>query len=166
MSTRLSRWWQPELALVLALPLAALAGGVLTLRASAVDLSVDGVDAGVRRTAQVQTAQLDPDLAAARRGLLARLEVDRVRGLVRVRVPAPGAATQGLRLDFLHPLHAHRDLHVRLRADGAAFVAPLAPARDSHWRVVLSDPARSWRLVGTLPRGSEALALQPALPLP
>jgi hypothetical protein len=55
---------------------------------------------------------------------------------------------------------------VRLRADGAEFVAPLAPARDSRWRVVLSDPARSWRLVGTLPRESEALALQPALPRP
>ena len=159
------RWWQPELWLVLALPVAALTGGALTLHAAAGDLSVAGAEAGVRRTAQVQTAQLDPDLVAARAGLHAQLRVERARGEVRVQLP-PGAASPNLHLQFIHPLRADLDLRASARRDGAEWVAQLAPAQASRWRVVLADPARGWRLVGTLQRDRDALSLRPALATP
>lgn len=161
MTTR--RWLQPELWLVLALPLATIAGGLLTLRAVAGDLSTDGAAENVRRTAQVQTAELDPDLAAARRGLSARLVVDRARGQVRVHMPAAAAGT-GMEVSFLHPLQAQLDLHAALQAREGRWSAPLSPATGSRWRVVLSDRARSWRLVGTLPAHGGELQLRPALP--
>jgi hypothetical protein len=165
MSTKVRRW-SPELLLVLAIPLAALAGGVATLRLVDGDLSADGVAEGARRTAQVQEAELDPDLAAARARLAAQLQVVRARGEVRVVLPQAGFANEGLQLDLLHSLHAKRDLHARLRPHGGAWVATLAPDAGSRWRVVLSDPRRRWRLVGTLERGAGSLALHPALAAP
>ena len=158
------RWWVPELMLVLGIPLAAILGGVLTLIVASGDLSVNGEQEGVRRTAQVQTADFAPDLAAARAGLRAQVSVDRSRGEVRVRLPEGFAAREGLELDFVHSLQRGRDLHARLQAREGAWVASLAPDAGSRWRVVLADGGRQWRLVGTLPRGAATLSLQPALP--
>jgi len=161
-----ARRWSPELLLVLAIPLAALAGGVATLRLADGDLSADGVAEGARRTAQVQEAELDPDLAAARAQLSAQLQLDRARGEVRIVLPNVGFAKEGLLLDFQHSLHAGRDLRVRLQPRDGAWVARLAPDAGSRWRVVLGDPRRRWRVVGTLERGADQLALQPALAAP
>ena len=166
MSTPARGRWSPELALVLAIPLAALLGGVATLRLADGDLSADGEAEGVRRTAQVQHAELDPDLAAARARLSASLRVDAAHGEVRVQLPADGAAGAGLHIDFLHPLAAGRDLHAPLQARDGAWVARLAPDAGSRWRVVLSDARRRWRLVGTLERGEASLTLRPALAPP
>jgi hypothetical protein len=161
-----ARRWSPELLLVLAIPLATLAGGVATLRLVDGDLSADGVVEGARRTAQMQEAELDPDLAAARAQLSAQLHLDRTRGDVRMVLSDTGFAKEGLQLDLLHSLHAERDLRVRLQPREGAWIAKLAPDAASRWRVVLGDPRRRWRLVGTLERGAERLALRPALAAP
>lgn len=166
MSTDARSRWSPELALVLAIPLAALLGGIATLRLAEGDLSADGEAEGVRRTAQVQEAELDPDLAAARARLSASLRVDAARGEVRIVLPEADAAGAGLQVDFLHALAAGRDLHAPLQARDGAWVAKLAPDAGSRWRVVLSDAQRRWRLVGTLERGQASLALHPALAAP
>ena len=158
-------WWRPELWLVLGIPLLTIAGGLVTLGLARGDLSADGAHEGVRRTAQVQTADLAPDAAAARAGLRAELRVDRASGEVRVRLPMAIAARDGVEVDFLHGLQAGRDLHARLQPREGAWVAALAPDADSRWRVVLADRERRWRLVGTLPRGGTTLSLQPALSL-
>jgi hypothetical protein len=52
----------------------------------------------------VQTAELAPDLAAARAGLSAQLQVDRARGEVRVRLPRRWRRAARIELDFLHGL--------------------------------------------------------------
>ena len=157
------RGWSPELCLVVGIPLATVLGGLLTLVIVRGDLSADGEHEGAQRTAQVQTADLNPDLAAAHAGLFARLRVDRSDGQVRVWLPPAVDAHATIDLRFVHSLHAGRDLHARLQARGGAWVAPLAPDAGSRWRVVLADRARGWRLVGTLPRGDATLVLQPAL---
>ncbi|MEO8160065.1 MAG: FixH family protein [Arenimonas sp.] len=166
MTGRWYRWWRPELWLVLAIPAAALAGGIMTLRAVNLDLSADGATEGVRRMAQVQTAELDPDLAAARAHYTASLQIDRVRGEVRVQLAGGAAASPGLQLYFVHSLRADRDLQVPLQRRGGEWVAALAPGADARWRVALADSSRRWRLVGTLPRGGANIQLQPALSLP
>ena len=159
-------WWRPELAVLVGLPLLTIAAGLWTLGVARGDLSADGGHAGVRRTAQVQTADLVPDLAAARAGLSASLRVDRARGEVSVQLPAAAAARGGLDLDFVHSLQAGRDVHARLQPRDGAWVAKLAPDAGSRWRVVLADGEQGWRLVGTLPRGGSELALQPAVSPP
>ena len=158
------RWWRPELWLVLGIPGLTILGGLLTLALAAGDLSADGEHEGARRTAQMQTADLAPDAAAARAGLRAQLRIDRASGLVRVQLPQAIATRDDLEVDFLHGLQAGRDLHARLQPRGGAWVATLAPDPRSRWRVVLADRERRWRLVGTLPRGGATLSLQPALP--
>jgi hypothetical protein len=160
----LRRDLSPELLLVIGIPLLTVLGGIVTLLLASGDLSADGEHEGVRRTAQVQTADLGPDAAAARAGLRAELSVDRARGEVRVQLPASIAAREGLELDFVHSLQSGRDLHARLQARDGAWVAAVAPDAGSRWRVVLADRSRNWRLVGTLPRGGANLSLQPALP--
>ena len=159
-------WWRPELWLVVGIPLLTILGGLWTLYAASGDLSDDGAHAEVRRTAQVQTADLAPDLAAARAGLSAQLQVDRARGEVRVQLPRGIGARDALDLQFLHGLQAGRDLRARLQPHEGAWTAKLAPDAGTRWRVVLADGDRQWRLVGTLPRGAASLALQPALPPP
>jgi hypothetical protein len=159
------RAWQPELALVLLIPLGALLGGVATLRVAGGDLSDAGAGDGTKRIAQVQTAQLGPDLAAARAGLSARLQVDRARQEIRVRV-AGAAADAGLRIEFEHGLRADRDQHALLRRRGEDWVAAFVPGEDSRWHVQLVDGQRHWRLVGTLARGGDSASLQPALAAP
>ena len=163
---KLPAWWAPELALVIGIPAATVCGGILTLVLVTGDFSNDGEHENVQRTAQVQTADLEPDLAAARAGLSADLEVDRSRGEVRVSLPTPAGAGDELELDFVHSLQSGRDLHARLRRRDGAWVAALAPDAGSRWRVVLADRDRHWRVVGTLPRGAATLSLQPALPSP
>jgi hypothetical protein len=170
-----ARLVQPELWLVLGIPLAALAGGVATLRAVAGDLSSDGAAEGVRRTAQVQDADLAPDLAAARRGLVAGLRIDRARGEVEVTLPPRARDALPATLAFVHHLRAGEDRRVALQPRGAGrWSAPGAPDAAVGWRVVLEGgttfapggtPQR-WRLVGALPRGAEAAALQPAIAAP
>jgi len=158
------RWWVPELVVMIGIPAASVLGGIVTLMLATGDLSADGEHEGVRRTDQVQTADFEPDFAAARAGLHADLRVDRGRGEVSVRLPASVAAREDLELVFVHSLQSGRDLRARLQPRDGAWVAALAPDAGSRWRVVLADRDRNWRLVGTLPRGGATLSLQPALP--
>lgn len=164
--TAARRWYRPELALVLGIPLLTIVAGLTTLWIASGDLSADGEHEGARRTAQMQTADFDPDLAAARAGLSGSLRVDRVAGRVQVSLPRSVPAGTEVEVEFVHSLHAGRDLRGRLRASEGAWVATLAPDAGSRWRVVVADRAHSWRLVGTLPRGSASLLLQPALAAP
>jgi hypothetical protein len=163
---KMPKWWAPELALVIGIPAATVCGGIVTLVLATVDLSADGEHENARRTAQMQTADLAPDLAAAQAGLRADLQVDRSRGEVRVSLPASTDVKDALELDFVHNLQSGRDLHARLQRRDGAWVAALTPDAGSRWRVVLADRERNWRLVGTLPRGAATLSLQPALPSP
>jgi hypothetical protein len=160
------RWLQPELWVVVGLPLAALLGGAATLWLVAGDLSADGEAEGARRTAQVQTAELGPDLAAAQRGLRGELQLD--QGGARVRVNLHGDVGDGdsLQLRLVHPLHAASDLELRLRPLDGGWSAALPPGAEQRWRLVLTDPARQWRLVGQLPAGARAAQLRPALAAP
>jgi len=160
---KMPKWWAPELALVIGIPAATVCGGIVTLVLATVDLSADGEHENVQRTAQVQTADLAPDMAAAQAGLSAHLHVDRSRGEVRVSLPASTGANDELELDFVHSLQSGRDLHARLQRRDGAWVAAIAPDAGSRWRVVLADRERHWRLVGTLPRGAATLSMQPAL---
>lgn len=160
------RLLQPELWLVLLIPLATVAGGLWTLRLADIDDSADGLAEGARHTAQVQTAEIGPDQAAARLGLRATLGIEPACGCARLRLSDPRAGEQGLRLLLVHRLYAARDRALVLTRHGDVWDSPRLPDGDRGWRLVLEDSARSWRLVGRLDRGSDASVLLPALPPP
>jgi hypothetical protein len=156
-------WAHPELWLVLAIPVATVAAGIGTLRLADVDMSTDASGGTVRRTAQVQVAELAPDREAARRGLSARVLVDRVGGVVLVELSEGAAGDGPLQLFAQHALHADRDLALPLRGAGRRWRAHAIPGADANWRLVLGDADGAWRLVGRLPRGADTAALRPAL---
>lgn len=169
--TAMPRWWVPELAVVIAIPALSVLGGIVTLALASGDLSDDSAHTGAGGNAQMQTADVTPDLAAARAGLSARLQLDRARGEVRVQLPHSVPARERIVLSFVHSLREGDDLRARLQARDGLWIAKLAPDVDARWRVVLagSDPQRPdqrWRLVGTLPRDGTALSLQAAVAPP
>lgn len=162
----LRRYVHPELWLVLAIPVATVLAGLGTLRLADVDTSTDGSGGTVRRTAQVQVAELGPDREAARRALTARVTVDRVAGTVLVELSGAGVRGERLNLSAQHALRADRDIALPLRRDGARWRAEGVPGADANWRLVLGDAGGAWRLVGRLPRGGSSAALRPALAAP
>jgi len=160
------QWWVPELFVVIGIPAASVLGGVLTLALANGDLSDDKAHTDAGGNSQMQTADVSPDLAAARAGLWAQLQVDRARGEVRVQLPRNVPAQSTLIVDFVHSLREGSDLHARLQPRDGAWVAKLAPEAGARWRVVVADAGRHWRLVGTLPRDGKAVSMQPAVAPP
>jgi hypothetical protein len=165
------KWWVPELAVVIGVPAATVLGGILTLALASGDLSDDGAHTDARGNSQMQTADVAPDLAAARAGLSAQLQLERASGEVRVQLPDSVPSQEEISLSFVHSLRQVDDVRARLQARDGAWIAKLAPDADARWRVVLvgSDqhqPDKRWRLVGTLPRGGASLSLQPAVAPP
>lgn len=162
-----ARWLQPELALVLLIPLGAVIGGLWTLHLADIDDSADGQAEGARHTAQVQTAEIAPDQEAARLGLHAMLHVDPACGCAQLQLSNPAAAGRGaLQLALVHRLYAARDVQLSLTRNGAGWDSARLPASDNGWRLVLTDAARHWRLVGRLDHDARDATLIPALPAP
>ena len=163
------RWLQPELGLVLLIPLATVVGGLWTLRLANIDDSADGLAEGARHTAQVQTADIAPDQAASRLRLGATLRVDPACGCARLRLSDPSAAGEGgLQLALVHRLYAARDVSLLLSRDGSDWRSARLPAGATDWRLVLTNGGyangtRGWRLVGSLPANAREATLQPAL---
>src|SRR3546814_13279676 len=107
--------------LVIALPLAAVLGGIWMMVLSSRSGSIDSVSDDVQRTGKIQTTDLGPDERAAQLRLGAVLQSE--EGVLRV-FPAGGACSRGapLRLHVLPPYQADADQ-----------VVPAAPtARGSH----------------------------------
>ena len=123
----------------------------------------DAVADHVQRTAQIQLADLGPDLAARRLGLAAGLQVDGERIVLTPTAGAFPAATD-LLLSLHHPARAQDDVQLRLQpaANGWAVRHGLPDAHD--WNLSLAPADGRWRLQGRLPRGQRRAALRPALP--
>lgn len=147
---------------MVALPLASIVAGIVTIR-----LAAAGPDASagtnVRRTAQSQVENLAPDFAAARAGLAATLVVDRPTGALALALPdgyAPGT------LQLRHPIDAARDLVVDLDRDGTTWRATLATPLAGAWRLELRAHDGTWRIDGHLARDASAAQLAPRFAAP
>lgn len=162
--TQSSPWKQPVVWLVIALVTASVVGGVVMVRVAGSDGPMDAVPDQVRRTGQVQQAELGPDARAAALKLSAVLRVDRKRGLVEV-IPVTGEFDRdaSLTLSLHHPLHAAEDRVLAL-APGETGWRVDALANTGHdWNLQLAPADGAWRLRGRLPRGQQAAHLGPAV---
>ncbi len=150
------------LALVWGLPLAAVVAGIATL-VIAVRTSDEG-DARVRRVAQTQTADLAPDLAAARLDLAATATLD-AEGVVRVELDAAQPGVDTLLLSLRHGTDPRRDRAVTLsRMEGAAYAGLLpGPLAAGAYNAELAPADNAWRLIGRLEDGAVRVALAAAV---
>lgn len=154
----------PVLWLVIALPALAVVAGIGLVVVAVRSGGSDAVPGEVRRTAQMQVADLAPDEAARRAGLRAVLRVDAEAGRIQL-LPVAGQFDRGepLQLTLAHPTREARDLVLTLAPEelgwGAATL--LEPGHD--WTLRLTPGSGDWRLQGRLHAGEQAAVLLPAL---
>lgn len=156
-----SMWSNPVMWLVVGLPVASMVFGIgLVVIASrdSDDAIVDKVD----RTAQMQVADLGPDARAQRMKLSA---VVRVGGGAIDVLPVQGDFDRSapLKLSLLHPAHSSDDRVIDVLPSPLGWHAAFKMDGSSGWNVRLEPADASWRIGGRLPKGQQAVALQPAM---
>ena len=155
-------WREPMVWLIVAIPAASVIAGVGLVIVSALSGGADRVAEPVRRTGQIQVADLGPDALARQRRLGAVLRVD--SGRVEV-LPVSGEFSRAapLHLALRHPTLAAEDRTWVLQPNetGWASTTTLDLAHD--WKIDLQPSDGAWRLHGRLPKGQQAAYLGPAL---
>lgn len=159
---------EPLVWLVIGLPAMVVVAGVWTLVVAARAGGADSVPDTVRRTAQVQQADLGPDREAARLGLEAELAVDASSGALQVALRGPAADAQPalLWLELRHPVRAE-DQRLPLSRAGEAWRGRLPAAGGDgiahDWILRLGPEDGAWRLAGRLEAEAAAATLRPAV---
>jgi hypothetical protein len=155
-------WREPMLWLVVALPAAVVVAGIATLVIAIRAGGSDAIPDEVRRTAQVQVADLGADARARSLGLSALVRVD---GDAIEVLPVSGALPRdaALTLRLRHPTRAAGDRELVLRPSGLGWRVGHTLERGHDWRLELAPADRSWRLRGRLPAGLLAARVGPAL---
>ena len=159
------RWYQePMVWLVIALPLAVVIAGFATLFIAVDAGGADSVRQPVRRTAQMQTADLAPEDAARRLRLRAELERSADTGALALRMEGRPADAARLRLSLAHPVRAEHDRETWLTRSGDAWLGRIpADGLRNDWVLTLEPEDGHWRLHGRLRAGAGTASLQPEL---
>lgn len=155
-------WREPMMWLVVGVPLAALLAGIWLVVVATGSGSFDGSTDDVRRTGQMQVADLGPDARAAE--LDVRAIVQLIDGQVRV-FPVEGRVPREapLVLTLVHPQRAAADQVVTLAPDDLGWHGEADAGTGHDWILQLGDVEGTWRVRGRLPRGQQAAHLEPAL---
>lgn len=156
-----SPWRQPMMWLVVGLPAITVIALVTLVIMAAGPGSTDTIDTSVKRTAQIQTADLGPDETAAQLNLAALLRVDGA-ALEALPLHAGFDTAKPLFLTMRHPARSELDREFVLRPGGAGWRSD-APelGLDHDWTLQLAPEDGSWRLKGRLPKGQLSARLQP-----
>ena len=155
-------WREPMLWLVVALPAAVIVAGIATLVIAIRAGASDAIPDEVRRTAQIQVADLGADARAQALGLAALVRVD---GDALEVLPVSGALPReaALTLRLQHPTRAAGDLELVLQPSVLGWRVDHTLERGHDWRLELVPADRGWRLRGRLPAGLQAARVGPAL---
>jgi len=136
----------------------AMASTVVLLSSNSQDLVAD--DYGRMGKAYVQGS--DREGEAARRGLSARVHVNRDSGYITVVLEGGRDLSDTLRLTLVHPTEAREDLGAELRRDGSGsgiYRGGLGVAVPGRRYLTLDSPDGAWRLRGELGSGERDLQL-------
>ncbi|GHB97758.1 FixH family protein [Thermomonas carbonis] len=156
-------WREPLVWLVFGIPAVAVVALVWMLFIAAGPGSTDSVDPAVKRTAQIQVADLGPDEAASRLRLAALLRIDG-KALEVLPLHAGFDTATPLKLALRHPTRADLDQEVTMQPTASGWRAPLELDLAHDWKLELAPQDGHWRLQGRLPRGQLSARLQPVAP--
>jgi uncharacterized protein len=156
-------WREPLVWLVFGIPAIAVVALLWMLFIAAGPGSTDSVDPAVKRTAQIQVADLGPDEAAARLNLAALLRIDG-KELEAIPLQAGFDTAKPLMLALRHPTRADLDHRLLMQPTATGWRAPLELDLSHDWTLQLEPQDRHWRLQGRLPRGQSSARLQPVAP--
>jgi len=105
---------------------------------------------------------LERDRAALEQDYRAVVLISPARTRARIQLTGKGALPNELRLLFVHPTKAGRDLQVTARQTQAGwYEAPIELASAARWDVQLEDPGAHWRLTGDWYTGDTSFILEP-----
>ncbi|HZX81911.1 MAG TPA: FixH family protein [Lysobacter sp.] len=156
-----SKWSNPVMWLIVGLPLASVVFGVGLVVIASRDSGDVAIDP-VRRTAQMQVADLGPDALAQRKKLSAVL---RIAGDAIEVIPVDGEFDRAspLRLSLLHPTQSDADRVLTLAPAETGWRIEQAVDPGNDWNLRLEPIDGRWRIGGRLPKGQQAAHLAPAL---
>lgn len=154
---------EPLVWLVFGIPAIAVVALVWMVFIAAGPGSTDSVDTTVKRTAQIQVADLGPGEAAARLRLAALLRIDG-KDLEVLPLHAGFDPAKPLKLAVRHPTRADLDHDVLMQPTASGWRAPLELDVGHDWTLELAPLDGRWRLQGRLPRGQLSARLQPVTP--
>lgn len=152
---------EPLMWLVVAVPLATVVAGFVTLFLAARG-SDEVVRDDYRKAGLAVESEPGRDAAAAAAGAKARLQVDAGSGRLRATlVLQDGVIPDTLQLLLTHATRADLDRLVTLRRDGPSHVGLTERLPAGHWFVELGPPDRRWRLRGEFRGAVAELQLAP-----
>ncbi len=165
--TETRRWYaEPWVWLLIALPMSAVIGGMITLYLAVTTSDGLVVDDYYKRGKAINM-DLARDAAAASHGLRARLDLDRVNRRITLSLDShDNLSPAQVRFSLLHPTLPGNDQVIMLLPAGeGTYAGTLQELQDSNWYLQLE--ADDWRLSGALqtPRDS-VVVLTPAVAAP
>ena len=156
-------WREPLVWLVFGIPAISVVALVWMVFIAAGPGSTDSVDTTVKRTAQIQVADLGPDEAAARLRLAALLRIDG-KDLEVLPLHAGFDTAKPLKLALRHPTRSELDHELLMQPTATGWRATLELDLAHDWTLRLVPQDNQWRLQGRLPRGQLSARLQPVAP--
>lgn len=153
-------WREPLVWLVFGIPAIAVVALAWMVFIAAGPGSTDSVDTTVKRTAQIQVADLGPDEAAARLRLAALLRIDG-KDLEVLPLHAGFDTAKPLKLALRHPTRSELDHELLMQPTATGWRATLELDLAHDWTLRLVPQDNQWRLQGRLPRGQLSARLQP-----
>lgn len=155
-------WREPMVWLVVGVPLAAVIGGLWLVAVAIRSGGGDSTRDDVRRTGQIQVADLGPDARASELRLRAVMQVfgEQVRVFP---VSGEWQRSESLALTLVHPQREADDRTIVLAPDDNGWHADAMLEAGHDWIVHLGDARGSWRIRGRLPGGQQAVHLGPSL---
>ena len=153
-------WREPLVWMVFGIPAIAVVALAWMVFIAAGPGSTDSVDTTVKRTAQIQVADLGPDEAAARLRLAALLRIDG-KDLEVLPLHAGFDTAKPLKLALRHPTRSELDHELLMQPTATGWRATLELDLAHDWTLRLVPQDNQWRLQGRLPRGQLSARLQP-----
>ena len=153
-------WREPLVWMVFGIPSIAVVALAWMVFIAAGPGSTDSVDTTVKRTAQIQVADLGPDEAAARLRLAALLRIDG-KDLEVLPLHAGFDTAKPLKLALRHPTRSELDHELLMQPTATGWRATLELDLAHDWTLRLVPQDNQWRLQGRLPRGQLSARLQP-----
>ena len=153
-------WREPLVWMVFGIPAIAVVALAWMVFIAAGPGSTDSVDTTVKRTAQIQVADLGPDEAAARLRLAALLRIDG-KDLEVLPLHAGFDTAKPLKLALRHPTRSELDYELLMQPTATGWRATLELDLAHDWTLRLVPQDNQWRLQGRLPRGQLSARLQP-----
>lgn len=158
-------WREPMVWLVAAIPAMSIVAGVGLLIVAIRAGGADAIAEPVRRTAQVQVADLSPDARAAALRLRAVIRADS-HGVEIIPVAGEFDGNLRLSLKLRHPIEARSDRVLELRPTKNGWRSDTSLANRHDWLLELSPSDGNWRLQGRWLAHQQAVVLLPAVEAP